>query len=94
MLAGQQYASVDVRVYDDGMFAGQQHASVDVRVYDDRMLAGQQYTSVDVRVYDDGIPEENEKFRLKLKKAENAMVGSDDKTVVQIVNHSDGTAIQ
>ena len=56
------------------------------------MTTGQQYASIDVRVYDDWMPEANEKFRLKLKKAVNAMIGTEDKTVVQIVNLHEGKA--
>ena len=56
------------------------------------MTTGQQYAWIDVRVYDDWMPEANEKFRLKLKKAVNAMIGTEDKTVVQIVNLHEGKA--
>ena len=56
------------------------------------VTTGQQYASIDVRVYDDWMPEANEKFRLKLKKAVNAMIGTEDKTVVQIVNLHEGKA--
>ena len=56
-------------------------------------VLGQRYAAIDILIHSDQIYEENEKFRLKLRKPRNTVIGKRSKSSIHIVNLHQGTQI-